>query len=80
MCASATIDEPELNLLFFVSSKGFGLYSFSIPMVNSGVAAMHVQLCPRNLSRELDFWFLGANDRAACASAPLGARAVESGL
>jgi hypothetical protein len=23
-------------------------------MVKSGVAALHVQLCPRNLSRELD--------------------------
>jgi hypothetical protein len=46
MCASATMDEPELNLLFFVTR--------STPMVKSGVAALHVQLCPRNLSRELD--------------------------
>jgi hypothetical protein len=40
------MDEPELNLLFFVLR--------STPMVKSGVAALHVQLCPRNLSRELD--------------------------
>jgi hypothetical protein len=48
MRASASMDEPELNLLFFVAVLR---NSRSTPMVNRGVAAMHVQLCPRNLSR-----------------------------
>jgi hypothetical protein len=51
MTASADMHEPELNLSFFASVLG---PVRSTPMVNSGVAAMHVQLCPRNLSRELD--------------------------
>jgi hypothetical protein len=46
-------------------------------MVNSGVAAMHVQLCPRNLSRELD-----SEQPARRLVLPLGRPpdAVESGL
>jgi hypothetical protein len=51
------MDEPELDPLYFAY--------LSTTMVNSGVAAMYVQLCPRNLSRELHCPFFGIDKQSS---------------